>query len=82
VRRKVMPKDFLNCVNSGGRVVTQRLKGNRYRQVCYDKKGRHEGEVKTKKKEKSNKNTKQIKKSRLLVTDLRRLNEHFDETRN
>ena len=85
-----MPKDFTNCVNSGGKVVTQKLKGNRYRHVCYDKNGdRHEGEIKIKKKKskssrrnKRKKNNKRIKESKALVADLKRLKRHFDDLRN
>ena len=76
-----MPEDFTNCVNSGGKVVTKKLKGNKYMHICYDKKGKpHSGEVKTKKKEKSAEE--QIKNSKALVADLKRLKQHFDERRN
>jgi len=80
-----MPKDFLDCQKSGGKIVTEKLKGNRYRHICYDKKGRHEGEIKTRKKAKSYRNQKnknQIEKSRVLISDLKRLKSHFDKKRN
>jgi len=75
-----MPQDFTDCVKRGGRVVTQILKGNKYKKVCYDKSGkRYEGETRTKKKAKSFKKPTQIEQSRALVIDLRKLKEHFDE---
>ena len=81
-----MPKDFTSCVKAGGKVITENLKGNRYRHVCFNKSGRHEGEIKTrKKKSKSNRsnkrrrNNKRIKDSKALVADLKRLKNHFDE---
>jgi hypothetical protein len=42
------PKDFDECVRGGGRVRTKKLKGGKYLHICYDKKGSHAGEVKTK----------------------------------
>jgi len=75
-----MPQDFIDCVNSGGKVVTETLKGNKYRHVCYDKKGAHYGETKTRKK-KVKANDKKIEDSKILVADLRRLKEYFDEKR-
>jgi len=76
-----MPKAFTDCVNSGGKVVTKNLKGNKYIHICYDKSGKaHSGEVKTKKKSKSAKE--QIKNSKALVVDLKRLKKHFDDLRN
>lgn len=77
-----MPKGFTNCVNSGGKVVTKNLKGNKYIHICYGKDGKtYTGEVKTrKKKSKASRNYKQkIRNSRALVEDLRRLKKHFDE---
>jgi len=76
-----MPKDFTDCVSSGGKVVTKKLKGNRYLHICYDKEGNSfAGEVMTKKKSKASNDTeKQIKKSRALAQDLLRLKKHFDE---
>ncbi len=48
-----MPKSFEDCVKNGGKVVTKKLKNNRYMHICYDKNGNsYSGEVKTKKKEK------------------------------
>jgi len=76
-----MPKAFTNCVNSGGKVVTKNLKGNKYMHICYDKNGKsHSGEVRTKKKGKSA--AEQIKNSKALVVDLKRLKQHFDDIRN
>jgi len=77
-----MPKDFIDCQKRGGRIVTEKLKGNKYKHICYDKNGkRYEGEIKTKKKAKSFKKNRfnQIKKSRILISDLKRLKNHFDE---
>ena len=79
-----MPEDFTKCVDSGGKVVTKNLKGNRYIHICYDKNGNsYKGEVKIKKKAKAKKKKKmnQIEKSRALVSDLRKLKEHFDALR-
>lgn len=46
----MMPKSFEDCVKSGGKVVTKKLKNNRYIHICYDKNGNsYSGEVKTKK---------------------------------
>jgi hypothetical protein len=76
-----MPADFLKCVNSGGKVVTKQLKGNKYIHICYDKKGNsHVSEVKTKKKSKtkSNKNQTLLKDSKALRDELLKLKEHFD----
>lgn len=82
-----MPKGFTDCEKSGGKIVTKQLKGNRYIRICYDKNGNsHPGEVKTKKKKskgywRNNKKANQIKKSKALVSDLRRLKKHFDAKR-
>jgi len=75
-----MPKGFTNCVNSGGKVVTKKLKGNKYIHICYGKDGKtHTGEVKKRKKKASFKNwKKKIRNSKALVEDLRRLKNHFD----
>ncbi len=45
-----MPKAFEKCVKEGGRVRTLKLKGNKYRHICYPKGGGKGilGEVKTK----------------------------------
>jgi hypothetical protein len=79
-----MPKDFTDCVKSGGKVVTKQLKGNRYINICYGKNGKsYSGEIKTKKKSKGFKQrANQIKKSRALVNDLQKLKDHFNEKRN
>lgn len=84
-----MPKDFTDCVKAGGKVITETLKGNRYRHVCFDKSGRHEGEIKNNKNKgkssrsiKLRKNDKKIEESKALVADLKRLKEHFDDLRN
>jgi hypothetical protein len=77
-----MPQDFINCVNSGGKVITETLKGNKYRRVCFDKKGRHEGEIKTKKKKKKSKANKKLENSKALAADLRKLQKHFNDKRN
>jgi hypothetical protein len=78
-----MPKDFTNCVNAGGKVVTKNLKGNKYIHICYDKKGdAHSGEVKTRKKKKTKSAKEQIENSKVIVADLKRLKKHFDEKRN
>lgn len=72
-----MPKGFTNCVNSGGKVVTKKLKGNKYIHICYGKDGKtYTGEVKKRKNKASFK--KKIRNSRALVEDLRRLKKHFD----
>lgn len=81
-----MPKGFDNCVKAGGRVVTKKLKNNRYLHICYDKKGKaHSGEIKTKKKEdkktKAFREKKQIENSKKLVVSLRELQKHFNEKR-
>jgi len=80
-----MPKAFTDCVDSGGKVVTKKLKGNKYINICYDKNGKaHSGEVKTRKKakNKSKSAADQIKNSKVLVADLKRLKQHFDDIRN
>lgn len=78
-----MPQDFTDCVNSGGKVVTRKLKGGKYLHICYDKDGKsYTGEVRTKKKEKSSRKPTQIEQSRALAVDLRKLKEHFDNIRN
>ena len=78
-----IPSDFEKCVKNGGKVVTKKLKGNKYIHVCYDKNGKsYTGEVKTKKKSKAfygNNYKKKIKESRVLAKDLLRLKKHFDD---
>ena len=82
-----MPADFLKCVKNGGKVVTKQLKGGRSIKICYDKKGKsHVSEVKTKKKAKINSKTKEntkkdeklLENSKVLMKDLIKLKEHFD----
>lgn len=76
-----MPEAFTKCVDAGGKVVTKKLKGNKYIHICYDKNGDpHSGEVKTKKK-KAKSAKEQIQNSKALVADLRRLKKHFDDLR-
>lgn len=49
-----MPKAFEDCIKNGGKVVTKKLKDDKYINICYDKKGNsYPGEVKKKKKESS-----------------------------
>lgn len=51
-----MPKNFDDCVKAGGKVITKRLKHGRYMHICFDKEGKsYPGEIKKKKKNKSNK---------------------------
>jgi hypothetical protein len=43
----VMPKEFIDCVKNGGKVITKKLSKNKYMHICYDKKGNaYPGEVK------------------------------------
>lgn len=47
-----MPRDFIRCVEGGGRVRTTKPKGKKskkYMPICYDESGSHVGEVKTRK---------------------------------
>jgi len=44
-----MPADFDKCYKNGGRVRTIKLSATTYKKVCYDKEGRHQGHVETKK---------------------------------
>jgi len=45
-----MPEAFTNCQKNGGKIITKKLKGNKYMHICYDKQGNaHPGEVKEKK---------------------------------
>ena len=76
-----MPKGFTDCVDSGGKVVTKNLKGNRYIRICYGKDGKsYTGEIKTRKKKSKASNYKQkIKNSKVQIEDLRRLQKHFEE---
>ena len=43
-----MPKGFTDCVKKGGR-VRRKSKGDTYQNFCFDSKGSHAGEVKSKK---------------------------------
>lgn len=71
-----MSKDFINCVNSGGKVVTEKLKGNKYRHVCYDKNGtKHNGEIKVKK---GNNGNKKIKSYKVLIGKLKELERFYN----
>ena len=46
-----MPKDFVKCVKSGGRVRTIKPNAKTHMPICYDKAGKsHAGEVKKTKK--------------------------------
>jgi len=45
-----MPKDFEKCVANGGRVRTIKHGKEKYQHICYDSKGSHAGEIKTKEK--------------------------------
>lgn len=44
-----MPKDFDNCISSGGKVRTKTLKGGKYMHICIKDGKTHAGEVKTRK---------------------------------
>jgi putative hemolysin len=76
-----MPKGFTNCVNSGGKLVTKKLKGNKYIHICYGKDGKtYTGEVKTRnKKNRASELKQKIKNSKAQIEDLRRLQKHFEE---
>ena len=50
-----MPKQFLECVKKGGRVITKKLPDNKYIHICYIRGKSFAGEVKTKIKTKKNK---------------------------
>jgi len=43
-----MPKAFMNCVRSGGRVRTKKLPGGKYIKLCFKGGKSHAGEVKRK----------------------------------
>jgi putative hemolysin len=76
-----MPKEFTDCVKKGGRVVTKKLKGNKYIKICYDKDGNtHAGEVKTKKKSEKSEKSK-IENSKQLARKLLQLQKHFNNKR-
>lgn len=44
-----MPKEFLKCVATGGRVRTKSLSGGKYLKLCFKGGKSYAGEVKTKK---------------------------------
>ena len=74
----VSPTSFEKCVKACGKVITKRLKHGRYMHFCFDKKGKaHPGEVKKKKKDKSNK--KIIKNARATKDDLMKLQKALHE---
>jgi putative hemolysin len=76
-----MPKEFTDCVKKGGRVVTKKLKGNKYIKICYDKDGNtHASEVKTKKKSEKSEKSK-IENSKQLARKLLQLQKHFNNKR-
>ena len=76
-----MPQDFENCVKNGGKVRRKSLKGGKYINICYDKKGNsYSGEVMTKKKDSKEKSTQEtIEESRKLAESLRELQKHFHD---
>jgi len=45
-----VPKDFMRCVRSGGRVRTKTLPGGKYMRICFKEGKSYVGEVKKKKK--------------------------------
>ena len=50
-----MPKDFLNCVKKGGRVVTKKIDKDRYMHICYLDDKSYAGEIKWKESSKEKK---------------------------
>ena len=72
-------------MKNGGKVITKKLKGNRFMKICYDKQGNsHAGEIKTKKSSKANNKSrskrnfqKKIDNSKKLAESLLALKEHF-----
>ena len=79
-----MPKDFMDCVENKGKVVTKSLKGNKYIKICYDDKGNsYSGVVKVRRKKtndnKSKNETSYILKAKIQAKDLLKLKEHFDK---
>jgi hypothetical protein len=76
-----MPKEFTDCVKNGGKVVTKKLKNNKYIRICYDKKGNsHSGEVMTNKKDKKKAAEKaQIENSKRLTESLTDLQMYFKD---
>lgn len=62
-----MPQNFNNCVKTGGKVITKKLKNGKYVRVCFDKKGNsYVGEVK--KREKNYRKT--VKKAKATKEEL------------
>jgi hypothetical protein len=55
-----MPKDFLNCVKNGGKVVTKKIDKDRYMHICYLDGKSYTGEIKYKESSKE-KNSKRKK---------------------
>lgn len=79
-----MPKDFEDCVKSGGKLRTKKLKNDKYIHICYDKRGKaYSGEVMTKKKvqkkAKADRQKKQIENSKQLAASLTQLQQHFKD---
>ena len=76
-----MPKEFDDCVKSGGKVRTKNLKGNKFIRICYDKKDKaHAGEVMTrKKKSKAQKLEQKVQDSKRLTASLLKLKDHYDK---
>lgn len=72
-----MPEDFMRCVKNGGKVVTKKLKDDKYIKICYDKDGNsYSGEVKKAVKNNSEKayaNQKQIDASKVTAKKLMEL---------
>lgn len=77
-----IPKNFDDCVKSGGKVKTKQLKNNKYIRICYDKEGNsYSGGVKTNKENKqikTDKEKKQLENSRSLASSLVELQKHFN----
>ena len=42
-----MPKEFDQCVSSGGKVITKRVNATQYMHICYKGGKSYPGEVKT-----------------------------------
>lgn len=69
---------FEKCIKAGGKIIIKRLKYGRYVRVCFDKKGKaHSGEIKKRKKNKSNE--KIVKNAKATEEDLMRLQKIFHE---
>ena len=80
-----MPKkDFEDCVKKGGKVVKKQLKGGRYINICYDKKGKsHAGDIRvTKKNDNKKRKPKAKRNGNATEAQLQMLKAHFDERRN